>query len=134
MQQHTPGQVARMKTVIANSPILQAVIAPPTITDPQLPVKFSITGPSTINYLSNGAYKANSNLVVDWWFRKDDGNPNGAVKVSTASVIALQSVKATSKGGSVQFDVSHLHNGTYYLHVYDGVSDKPEIRQIIVKH
>jgi len=41
---------------------------------------------------------------------------------------------ATSKGGSVQFDVSHLHNGTYYLHVYDGVSDKPEIRQIVLKH
>ena len=41
---------------------------------------------------------------------------------------------ATSKGGSVQFDVSHLHNGTYYLHVYDGISNKPEIQQIVVKH
>jgi len=41
---------------------------------------------------------------------------------------------ATSKSGSVQFDVSHLHNGTYYLHVYDGVSDKPEVKQIVVKH
>jgi len=42
--------------------------------------------------------------------------------------------QATTQGGSVQFNVTHLHDGIYYLHIYDGVSDKPEIHQIMVKH
>jgi len=39
-----------------------------------------------------------------------------------------------TKDRHAQLNVSHLHNGIYYLHIYDGVSDKPEIQQIIVKH
>jgi hypothetical protein len=39
-----------------------------------------------------------------------------------------------TKGGTVQFDVTNLSNGIYYLHVYDGVNRKPEIRQIVVEH
>ena len=39
-----------------------------------------------------------------------------------------------TKGGTVQFNVSALPNGIYYLHVYDGVSDTPEMRQIVVEH
>ena len=39
-----------------------------------------------------------------------------------------------AKGGTVEFNVSNLPNGIYYLHIYDGVSDKPEIHQIIVQH
>ena len=39
-----------------------------------------------------------------------------------------------TKGGTVQFNVSALLNGIYYLHVYDGVSDTPEMRQIVVEH
>jgi uncharacterized membrane protein len=43
--------------------------------------------------------------------------------------------QTVAKGESVaQFDVSGLPNGTYYLHVYDGVNAKPEMYQIIVKH
>ena len=40
----------------------------------------------------------------------------------------------TTKGGTVQFNVSNLPTGIYSLHVYDGVSEAPEIRQIIVEH
>ena len=41
---------------------------------------------------------------------------------------------AKTKGGKVEFKVSHLPGGIYYLHIYDGASDKPEIRQIMVEH
>ena len=39
-----------------------------------------------------------------------------------------------TKGGTVQFKVSNLPDGFYYLHIYDGVSSTPEIHQIIVEH
>ena len=41
--------------------------------------------------------------------------------------------QATTKGGMVQFSVSGLPYGIYYLHIYDGVNSTPEIRQIIVE-
>jgi len=41
---------------------------------------------------------------------------------------------ATSHGSRVQLNVAHLHNGIYYLHIYNGISEKPEIHQIMVKH
>jgi hypothetical protein len=33
----------------------------------------------------------------------------------------------------VQFNVSNLPVGIYYLHVYDGVNSKPEIHKIVVE-
>ena len=42
--------------------------------------------------------------------------------------------QATTKGSSVRFNVSTLPNGIYYLHIYDGVSDKPVMQQIIIEH
>jgi hypothetical protein len=41
---------------------------------------------------------------------------------------------AKTKGGNIQFNVAGLPDGIYYLHIYDGVSGKPEIRQIVVEH
>ena len=41
---------------------------------------------------------------------------------------------AKTNGGKIEFNVENLPNGTYYLHVYDGVSSKPEMQQIIVQH
>jgi hypothetical protein len=41
---------------------------------------------------------------------------------------------AKTKGGTVQFNVAGLPNGIYYLHVYDGTGNKPEMRQIVVEH
>ena len=38
-----------------------------------------------------------------------------------------------TKGGVVQFRVSDLPMGVYYLHVYDGVSNIPEIQQVIIE-
>ena len=39
-----------------------------------------------------------------------------------------------TKGGTVQFNVSNLPDGMYYLHVYDGVNTTPEMIQIVVEH
>jgi hypothetical protein len=41
---------------------------------------------------------------------------------------------ASTQDSAVQFNVSNLPNGFYYLHIYDGVSDKPRMQQIIVEH
>ncbi|MDR1154432.1 MAG: fibronectin type III domain-containing protein [Bacteroidales bacterium] len=41
--------------------------------------------------------------------------------------------RSTTKGGKVEFNVSNLTGGIYYLHIYDGVNEKPEIRQIVVE-
>jgi len=41
--------------------------------------------------------------------------------------------QATTKSGTVQFNVANLPAGIYYLHIYDGISDKPEIHQIMVE-
>ena len=42
-------------------------------------------------------------------------------------------LRAQNKGGTAQFNVSNLPTGIYYLHVYDGISEKPEIKQIMVE-
>ena len=42
--------------------------------------------------------------------------------------------QTTAKSGTIQFNVSKLPNGIYYLHIYDGVNETPEIQQIMVEH
>jgi len=39
-----------------------------------------------------------------------------------------------SKGGTIQFNVSSLPNGIYFLYIYDGVNSTPSMQQIIVVH
>ncbi len=41
---------------------------------------------------------------------------------------------AKAKGGNVEFNVQNLSNGVYFLHIYDGVSEKPRMQQIVVEH
>jgi len=40
----------------------------------------------------------------------------------------------TTKGGTVQFNVSNLLDGFYYLHIFDGVNKEPVMQQIVVEH
>ncbi|MDR1370753.1 MAG: T9SS type A sorting domain-containing protein [Dysgonamonadaceae bacterium] len=42
--------------------------------------------------------------------------------------------RASSSGENVNFNTSGLLNGIYFVHIYDGINAKPEIRKIIVKH
>ena len=39
--------------------------------------------------------------------------------------------QANTTEGAVQFSVSTLPNGIYYLHIYDGLNSTPEIRQVV---
>ena len=41
---------------------------------------------------------------------------------------------SAAKGGTIQFNVSNLPDGNYFLHIYDGVNSAPEIQQIVVQH
>jgi hypothetical protein len=38
----------------------------------------------------------------------------------------------SAKGGQIEFNVANLPNGMYYLHIYDGAKNKPEIQKILV--
>jgi len=40
----------------------------------------------------------------------------------------------TAKGGPVQLDVARLRAGNYFLHIHDGVGERPDVRQIVVEH
>ena len=39
-----------------------------------------------------------------------------------------------TKGRTVEFNVANLLDGVYYLHIYDGVSENPEMIPIVVEH
>jgi subtilisin family serine protease len=43
----------------------------------------------------------------------------------------VQSVQ--TKDSRVEFNVATLPNGIYYLHIYDGISDAPEVQKVIVR-
>lgn len=42
--------------------------------------------------------------------------------------------QARTQGGTVQFDISNIPDGIYYLHVYDDAGSNPIIETIIVEH
>ena len=43
-------------------------------------------------------------------------------------------VYQTTNGNKVQINISTLPDGMYFLHLYDEISNKSEIKQIAVKH
>lgn len=36
--------------------------------------------------------------------------------------------------GKIEFNLSNLPNGIYFLHIYDGLHNMPDIHKIVVKH
>jgi len=42
--------------------------------------------------------------------------------------------QTTAKGGIVQFDVSNLPNGIYFVHIYEGINKNPEVIKVIIEH
>jgi hypothetical protein len=42
--------------------------------------------------------------------------------------------QAQTQGEKVEFNLSNLQSGIYYLHIYHGQDEKPEMRQIVVAH
>ena len=83
---------------------------------------------SDIFYIELSEKKAEQNLT--------EGKP---VKDDPVYDIRLYDMQGTllrqrkTKGGTVEFNVANLPNGIYYLHIYDGESDKPEMRQVMIE-
>jgi hypothetical protein len=66
---------------------------------------------------------------------EDARSANASYEIRLYDELGSQLRQAVAKSETgVQFDVSGLPDGTYYLHVYDGVNAKPEMYQIIVRH
>ncbi|MDR2145634.1 MAG: T9SS type A sorting domain-containing protein [Tannerella sp.] len=66
---------------------------------------------------------------------EDARSVNASFDILLYDELGTQLRQAVAKSDtSVQFDVSGLPDGTYYLHVYDGTNAKPEMYQIIVRH
>jgi hypothetical protein len=42
-------------------------------------------------------------------------------------------VRSVTTSASIQMNVSNLPIGIYYLHIHDGISETPEIKQIIIE-
>jgi len=105
------------------------------------------TGPPFVLNVSWGrggqfAFSVYPNPVSDILFVEIDAGSTDEERTNTKVVYEIHLYDgqanllrhATTSGGTVQFDVSKLSNGFYYLHVYDGVNSNPEIQQIIVEH
>ena len=64
-------------------------------------------------------------------------NSNREIEVILYDTYGQVVRKITSSGENVQFDVTRLRNGMYYLHVVEkiaGVNSKAVKRQIVVRH
>jgi hypothetical protein len=80
------------------------------------------------------------NIEIDLTLAKAPGQAKAASRQAPAYDIRLYDGQGNllrqqkTGSGTVQFNVSNLTNGIYYLHVYDGVSAKPDMQQIVVEH
>ena len=68
---------------------------------------------------ASGVSRNNNEIVFDCYLYNDQGN-------------LLR--RATSEGGKVEFNVSNLPDGFYFLHIYEAESNEPEVHQVMVKH
>ena len=71
-------------------------------------------------------------IEMDAEAAKFSEHPTYDIRLYDSLGILLRQTK--TKDDKVEFDVANLSNGFYYLHIYDGVSDAPEVQQIVVKH
>ena len=70
-------------------------------------------------------------LSVEFVESKDANDPDYDIRLYDGQGNMLR--QSTTKGGTVQFNVSYISNGIYFLYIYDGVNSKPEIHQIVVE-
>ena len=78
-------------------------------------------------YMQANSSEQNNSSTVQLNF-----NPTFDIRLYDGQGNLLRNAKA--KDGKVEFNVANLPNGIYYLHIYDGISQKPEMHQIIVEH
>jgi len=83
--------------------------------------------------LTTGIDVAAASLIFATDNQSKSADPAYDIRLYNGYVTQLLQATA-KKGGKVKFNVSSLPNGTYYLHIYDGINPQPEKQQIIVKH
>jgi hypothetical protein len=59
---------------------------------------------------------------------------NPACEFSMYSLNGSKALQTATNGNKATIDVSVLQNGIYFLHIYDTLSGKQEIRKIVIKH
>ena len=74
------------------------------------------------------------NIDIDATGNANARDASPSYNIRLYDVIGIQLRHTVSNGGTVQLNVSNLPNGLYYLHIYDGSSNAPEIHRIIVQH
>ena len=50
------------------------------------------------------------------------------------NIMGVQVYQTATNGAKVQINVSNLHSGIYFIHLYDGISAAPEVKSIVIKH
>jgi len=50
---------------------------------------------------------------------------------NTSGTMALQTTSGSSR---IQLSISNIPDGIYFLHLYDGIDNAPEVKQVIIKH
>jgi len=103
-------------------------------------IKLSLIGliisPSS-PYLTIYPNPASDNLMIDFdpehveQVRSNRQNINYEFRLYNNQGNLLRQAK--TKSDNVQFNVSNLPYGIYYLHIYDGINSTPEIQQIIIE-
>jgi hypothetical protein len=74
------------------------------------------------------------NIEIDNQAAKQQPNVINSYNIRLYDVLGNIRRQTTTQNSSIQFNVSNLPNGFYYLHIYDGVSSKPDMRTIVVQH
>lgn len=98
------------------------------------------TGCGSSSYYSVSAVPSSN--IVDIEFDMDEFNSQINEKVYAKaptfdirlySILGVMVKQARSSGENVQLDVSALPNGSYVVHVYDGISDTPQTKMIQIQ-
>ena len=124
--------------------------SPPSLDNPDL---FSAPGQKQVNTLSRSNDAGNTFYAISCSGGYSIVYPNPVSDVLSININASEIESPTGlsfdirlydalgnilrqqkpKDGTIEFNVANLPNGVYYLHIYDGVNEKPEMRQIVVE-
>ena len=69
--------------------------------------------------------------ILDQYAAAGKAAVNPTCEIYLYNVFSIPFYKTTTTGNNVQINVSHLPKGYYFLQLYDGISNKPEMKQII---
>jgi len=77
------------------------------------------------------AYPNPATNVLNVEILDEEKNQNYDIRLYDSQGILLR--QKSTKGRKVEFNVDDLVNGIFYLHIYDGVNENPEIQQVLIE-